>query len=100
MSTRAHTVPTIEKSILLVRGHRILLDSDLALLYGVATKGLVQAVKRNLERFPKDFMFQLTNQELPALRSQIVTSSAAGREVGATRRMRPRSRAWQCFPPF
>jgi hypothetical protein len=56
-----------------VRGQKVLLDSDLAQLYGVATKVLVQAVKRNLQRFPSDFMFHLTEQELRALRSQIVT---------------------------
>lgn len=56
-----------------VRGQKVLLDADLAELYGVATKVLVQAVKRNLQRFPADFMFHLTEQELRALRSQIVT---------------------------
>src|SRR3989337_1484630 len=56
-----------------IRGHKVLLASDLAVLYGVQTKALVQAVKRNLERFPPDFVFQLTEQELRALRSQIVT---------------------------
>ena len=54
-----------------IRGHKVLLASDLAVLYGVQTKALVQAVKRNLERFPPDFVFQLTEQELRALRSQI-----------------------------
>ena len=56
-----------------VRGHKVLLASDLAALYGVQTKALVQAVKRNLERFPPDFVFALTEQEVKALRSQIVT---------------------------
>ena len=69
----------IEESILLLRGHRVLLDSTLAALYGVPTKVLVQAVRRNQERFPADFMFQLTNQEVTNLRSQIVTSSWGGR---------------------
>ena len=63
----------LASSIRTVRGQKILLDSDLAALYGVATKALVQAVKRNLERFPADFMFQLTEQEVRALRSQFVT---------------------------
>jgi hypothetical protein len=63
----------IEQSILLIRGHKVLLDSDLAHLYGVDTKTLNQAVKRNLPRFPDDFMFQLTTEEADALRSQIVT---------------------------
>ena len=60
--------------ILVLRGHRVLLDSDIAALYGVATKALLQAVKRNLERFPPDFMIQLTGEEWAALRSQIGTS--------------------------
>lgn len=60
--------------ILLLRGHKVLLDADLALLYGVETRVLVQAVKRSLDRFPEDFMFQLTNQELAILRSQTVIS--------------------------
>ncbi|HVW69473.1 MAG TPA: ORF6N domain-containing protein [Steroidobacteraceae bacterium] len=66
----------ITRAILVLRGHRVLLDTDLAELYGVATKVLLQAVKRNLERFPKDFMFQLTSDEWAALRSQNVTSNA------------------------
>jgi len=65
----------IERIILLARGERVILDSDLAMLYGVKTKNLVKAVKRNLERFPADFMFQLTNQEVANLRFQIGTSS-------------------------
>ncbi len=69
-------IPTevIERKILLIRGHKVMLDSDLAELYEVATKVLVQAVKRNVKRFPSDFMFQLNNQEVAGLRSQIVTS--------------------------
>ncbi len=63
----------IEKSILLIRKHKVMLDSDLADLYGVETKVLNQAVRRNSERFPKDFMFQLTEKEYDFLRSQIVT---------------------------
>lgn len=65
---------TVERKILLLRGERIMLDSDLAALYGVPTKALVQAVKRNATRFPPDFMFQLSAEEDAALRSQIVTS--------------------------
>ncbi len=57
----------IEQIIRVLRGHRVMLDADLAALYNVATKVLVQAVKRNSERFPADFMFQLTKQELAAL---------------------------------
>lgn len=65
----------ISQSILILRGQKILLDADLAALYGVATKVLVQAVKRNIERFPEDFMFQLTDKERGDLRSQSVTSN-------------------------
>jgi len=68
----------IEKSILLIRKQKVMLDSDLAALYGVETKALVQAVKRNLERFPEDFMFQLSRDEFSILRSQSVTSSSWG----------------------
>ena len=76
--TRAALVPVehITRSILLLRGQKVLLDEELAALYDVATKVLLQAVKRNLERFPQDFMFQLTAEEWAALRSQIVTSKA------------------------
>jgi phage regulator Rha-like protein len=63
----------IEQQILLIRGQKVMLDSDLARPYGVATKTLNQAVRRNRDRFPDDFMFQLTNDETKALRSQIVT---------------------------
>ncbi len=63
---------TIESKILLLRDKRVILDRDLAILYGVETRGLNQAVKRNITRFPSDFMFQLTNQEVKSLRSQIV----------------------------
>jgi hypothetical protein len=63
----------ITQSILVFRGHKVLLDTDLAELYGVATKVLLQAVKRNRERFPEDFMIQLTAAEWAALRSRIVT---------------------------
>jgi hypothetical protein len=71
-------VERIEKAILLVRDQKVMLDADLAMLYGVETKRLVEAVKRNIERFPDDFMFQLTKDEFANLRSQIATSSAWG----------------------
>ena len=64
----------IEDAILIVRGHRVMLDAALAAVYGVETRVLIQAVKRNLQRFPSDFMFQLTNQELAIWRSQAVMS--------------------------
>ena len=64
----------VERKILLLRGERVMLDADLAALYGVPTKALIQAVKRNRARFPADFMFELTAEEGARLRSQIVTS--------------------------
>ncbi len=64
----------IEEVIINVRGQRVILDSELALLYGVSTKRLNEQVKRNLDRFPNDFMFQLEYQELTSLRSQNATS--------------------------
>ena len=80
MATKQSIVPTerIEKSILLIRDQKVLLDKDLATLYGVETKVLNQAVTRNLKRFPDDFMFRLTRQELRNLKSQFVTSSWGG----------------------
>jgi hypothetical protein len=65
----------IETTIIDLRGHKVMLSTDLASLYGVPTKVLNQAVKRNLGRFPDDFMFQLTKDELSSLRSQFVTSN-------------------------
>ena len=65
----------IERSILLVRGHKVLLDNGLADLYGVETRVLVQAVQRNRNRFPDDFMFQLTTEKFDHLKSQSVISS-------------------------
>lgn len=66
----------IEKMIYVIRDQKVMLDSDLAELYEVDTKVLNQAVKRNITRFPKDFMFQLTTTECDSLRSQFVTSKA------------------------
>jgi hypothetical protein len=71
-------VERIERTILVLRGHKVLLDVDLAAMYGVEAKALNQAVKRNLDRFPEDFMFQLTEEETEILRSQIVTSRSWG----------------------
>jgi hypothetical protein len=72
-------VERIEKAILLIRGHKVMLDRDLAELYGVPTKVLNQSVRRNLKRFPDDFMFQLSQEELENWRSQMVTSNSASR---------------------
>jgi hypothetical protein len=72
-------VERIVSQIYLVRGHKVMLDRDLASLYGVPTKALNQAIKRNLARFPEDFMFQLSKAEMTNLRSQTVTSGWGGR---------------------
>ena len=66
-------VERVERRILLIRGHRVMLDADLAEMYGVETKTLNQAVRRNLERFPEGFMFQLTREEYRSLRYQFGT---------------------------
>jgi len=71
-------VERIERSILLLRGEKVILDSDIAALYGVETKTLVRSMKRNLDRFPSDFMFQLTLEEVDILRYQIGTSNGRG----------------------
>jgi hypothetical protein len=71
-------IDTIDRKIHVLRDQRVLLDADLAALYGVETKALVQAVKRNSARFPRDFMFRLTSTEFETLRSQSVTSYGRG----------------------
>lgn len=79
MASRRRLAPVpvahISRSILVLRGHKVLLDEELAALYGVTTGALVQAVKRNSSRFPPDFMFQLTATERDVLRSQSVIST-------------------------
>jgi len=71
------TVPVevIERKILFIRGQKVMLDRDLAMLYGVETRMLNQAVRRNIRRFPEDFMFQLTKEEMDNWKSQIVISN-------------------------
>jgi hypothetical protein len=81
--------PVIQSRILALREQRVMLDADLAQLYGVETRVLVQAVKRNLARFPEDFMFQLSAQEFANLRSQTVISSAASSTGHGGRRSAP-----------
>ena len=75
INTNLIPIEKIEKAIYLIRGEKVMLDRDLALLYGVDTKTLNRAVKRNLKRFPLDFMFQLTADEADVLRYQIGTSN-------------------------
>lgn len=71
-------IAQIQNMIYEIRGQRVMIDSDLAKLYGVETKALNQAVKRNLKRFPSDFMFQCDSSELEDLRSQFVTANNTG----------------------
>jgi hypothetical protein len=96
----------IEQAILVIRGQRVILDSDLAKLYGVSTKALNQAVKRNADRFPGDFACQLNAAEVGNLRSQVVTSSSGPVEsiesnlnrsqfvTGSQKHRDPRFRPW------
>src|ERR1700722_10963837 len=81
--------PTVEQYIHLVRGYRVMLDSDLAKLYHVETKVFNQAVTRNRDRFPKDFMFQLTAEEAKGLRSQFVTLKEDEKGRGQHRKYAP-----------
>ena len=76
--TKLVPIERIASKIYLIRGIKIMLDRDLAKLYGVETKALKQAVRRNIDRFPDDFMFELNKDEFHNLRSQIVTSSWGG----------------------
>lgn len=83
MTKKTEIIPAIpiENKIYVFRGQKVMIDSDLAELYGVETKVLNQAVKRNSSRFPEDFMFQLSGEEFKILRSQIVTSNWGGRRT-------------------
>jgi hypothetical protein len=71
--TNTLSIETVQRRIIAVRGEKVMLDRDLAALYGVETKQLKRAVRRNIRRFPIDFMFELTKEEYSALRSQIGT---------------------------
>jgi ORF6N domain-containing protein len=85
MTRPALTTDQVVSRIVFIRGQKAMLDSDLAELYGVPTKALVQAVKRNLKRFPADFMFSLADQDVAILRSQFVTSSSDASRWGGRR---------------
>jgi hypothetical protein len=89
MSREKSLVPPerIEHAIFLLGGQKVVLDADLAALYGVPTKAFNQAVTRNLGRFPADFMFQLTDEEFADLRSQSATSSWGGRRYSIERHL-------------
>ena len=89
-STLKDLIPTerIEQAIFLIRGQKVLLDADLALIYGVPTKVLNQAVKRNLRRFPSDFVFRLTAEELEAIQSQIAAGANRSQIVTGSQKHR------------
>ena len=80
MDKKANLITTdnIDRLVFLIRGEKVMLSTHLSDLYGVESRVLVQAVKRNIDRFPKDFMFQLTDKEFNNLKSQIVISSCRG----------------------
>ena len=82
----ASPAPPIDDRILMLRGQKVMLDADLAELYGVTTARFNEQIRRNAERFPEDFMFQLSNQEVANLRSQFATSSS---RTWGGRRYRP-----------
>jgi predicted glycosyltransferase len=90
----------IDVQIHVIRGVSVMLDFDLASLYGVANGVLLQAVRRNQNRFPANFTFALSAQEVTRLRSQIVISKIAERRGDGTIRLTPlRNEAWRCSPP-
>jgi hypothetical protein len=78
-------VERIERVILVLRGHRVMMDADLAQLYGVETRALIQAVKRNIDRFPADFMFQLTIEEAGSRSQSVILNGQALGTAGASR---------------
>ena len=100
-STRSVSVDTdaIVRNILVIRGQRVLLDSDLAALYQTATKALTRAVRRNPGRFPADFMFQLAVEESASLRSQSGALKTRRGRHGSMHRTFSRNRGSPCCPP-
>jgi len=97
MAAKPSLVPSerIQSVILSIRGHKVILDRDLAALYGVTTGNLNKAVTRNLDRFPDDFMFQVTKEEFDSLIFQFGTSSWGARASCPGRSL---SREWRCSP--
>jgi hypothetical protein len=91
--TSPRAMQTVENTIHLVRGRRVMLDSDLAAVYGVTTKRLNEQLKRNRKRFPADFAFQLTTEESESLRSQIATSSLRS-QIATSKQGGRRYRSW------
>lgn len=93
---------TIENLIYVIRGHQVMLDSDLAMLYQVETGALNRAVKRNIKRFPEDFCFQLTDSEYKNLKCQFGISSFEERDmvVAGICHMFLQNREYPCFPQY
>jgi hypothetical protein len=91
------SVEQIESQIFLIRGQKVMLDADLAELYGVETKVMNQAIKRNTERFPEDFMFQLTAEEFADLKCQIGTSNLRSQIVTSNK---PAGRGGRRYLPY
>ncbi|NRR31563.1 ORF6N domain-containing protein [Oxalobacteraceae bacterium] len=98
MSDTMLPLEAITRKIHVLRGQKVLLDADLASLYGVSTKRFNEQVKRNLARFPADFMFQLNEDEFAALRSQFATSN--GQVAGRGEQARVRSGMWTRTQPL
>jgi len=97
-NTNLISIEKIENIIYLIRGEKVMLDRDLARLYDVSTAALNQAVRRNRERFPADFMFQLTAAEVARLnRSQIVIGSQKHRNPRVLVPMPLPNKAWRCY---
>jgi hypothetical protein len=86
--------------IYLVRGKKVMLDYDLAELYGVETKRLKEAVRRNMERFPSDFMFELTLKEYNVLRTQFATLEKGKANTVNIRHLPSQNKEWQCYQVF
>jgi hypothetical protein len=91
---------SLAKLVFLVRGERVMLDTDLAALYAVEARALNQAVARNRERFPEDFMFQLSVEEWAALRSQIVTTAQSGTANSSQTVMSSRKHRGLAYRPY
>lgn len=91
---------SVENKIYSFRGQNVMLDSDLAELYGVETRVLVQAMKRNIDRFPADFMFRLTADEMSNLKSQIATSSSENRSLRSQIVTSKKGRGGRRYPPY
>ncbi len=95
MEEKSLELETAQQRIHILRGARVILDLDLSLMYGVSTKRLNEQVRRNLDRFPEDFMFQLSDQEVTDLRSQFATSKIGRGGVGTSHTLsRNTARLW------